>query len=76
MDTILDIISSITNLDVEFLKEHLDAENLWNSFTMVEIFLTIEEEYGIRLDDSFKSVKTINQLVKVVEEKAGLWNIE
>ena len=72
MDTILDIISSITNLDIAFLKDHLDAENLWNSFTMVEIFLTIEEEYGIRLDDSFKSVKTINQLVKVVEEKAGL----
>jgi acyl carrier protein len=72
MDTILDIISSITNLDIAFLKEHLDSENLWNSFTMVEIFLTIEEEYGIRLDDSFKSVKTINQLVKVVEEKAGL----
>ena len=76
MDTILDIISSITNLDIAFLKEHLDSENLWNSFTMVEIFLTIEEEYGIRLDDSFKNVKTINQLVKVVEEKAGLWNIE
>ena len=72
MDTILDIISSITNLDIAFLKDHLDAENLWNSFTMVEIFLTIEEEYGIRLDDSFKNVKTINQLVKVVEEKAGL----
>ena len=72
MDTILDIISSITNLDIAFLKEHLDSENLWNSFTMVEIFLTIEEEYGIRLDDSFKNVKTINQLVKVVEEKAGL----
>ena len=72
MDTILDIISSITNLDIAFLKDHLDAENLWNSFTMVEIFLTIEEEYGIRLDDSFKNVKTINQLVKVVESKTSL----
>jgi acyl carrier protein len=39
---------------------------------MVEIFLTIEEEYGIRLDDSFKNVKTINQLVKVVESKTSL----
>ena len=72
MDTILDIIASITNLDIEFLKENLDTENLWNSFTMVEIFLTIEEEYGIRLDDSFKNVKTINQLVKVVESKTSL----
>ena len=76
MDTILDIIASITNLDIEFLKKNLDTENLWNSFTMVEIFLTIEEEYGIRLDDSFKNVKTINQLVKVVESKTSLWNIE
>lgn len=72
MDTILDIIASITNLDIEFLKKNLDTENLWNSFTMVEIFLTIEEEYGIRLDDSFKNVKTINQLVKVVESKTSL----
>lgn len=72
MDTILDIIASITNLDIEFLRKNLDTENLWNSFTMVEIFLTIEEEYGIRLDDSFKNVKTINQLVKVVESKTSL----
>lgn len=69
MDTILDIIASITKLDIKYLKENLDTENLWDSFTMVEIFLTIEEEFSIRLDDSFKSVKTINQLVKVVEEK-------
>lgn len=72
MDTILDIIASITKQDIGFLKENLDTENIWDSFTLVEIFLTIEEEFGIVLDDSIKGVKTINQLVKAVGEKTDL----
>ena len=70
MDKILEIIASITKKDVDFLKANLDTENLWNSLTRVEIFLTLEEEFDIFFDEEeVKSIKTINQLVEVVKEK-------
>ena len=70
MEKILELIASITKKDVEFLKGNLDTENLWNSLTRVEILLTIEEEFDIVFDDEdIKRVKTINQLVEVVESK-------
>lgn len=70
MDKILELIASITKQDIDFLKENLDAENLWNSLTRVEILLTLEEEYEIFFDEEeIKKIKTINQLIKIVEEK-------
>lgn len=70
MDKILDIIASITKKDADFLKSHLDTQNLWNSLTRVEILLSLEEEFCIFFDEEeVKNIKTINQLVKVVEEK-------
>ncbi len=71
MDKILELIASITKQDINFLKDNLDTENLWNSLTRVEILLTLEEEYEIFFDEEeIKEIKTINQLIKIVEGKA------
>ena len=71
MDKILELIASITKQDINFLKGNLDTENLWNSLTRVEILLTLEEEYEIFFDEEeIKEIKTINQLIKIVEGKA------
>ena len=70
MERILELVASVMKKDVEFLKANLDTENLWNSLTRVEIFLTLEEEFDIFFDDEdIKGIKTINQLVKAVEDK-------
>ena len=70
MDKILELIAAITKKDISFLRVNLDTENLWNSLTRVEIFLTIEEEFDIFFDEEdIKSIKTINQLVKAIEDK-------
>ena len=70
MERILELVASVMKKDVEFLKANLDTENLWNSLTRVEILLTIEEEFDIFFDDDdIKHIKTINQLVEVVEGK-------
>ncbi len=70
MERILELVASVMKKDVEFLKANLDTENLWNSLTRVEILLTIEEEFDIFFDDDdIKRIKTINQLVEVVEGK-------
>lgn len=70
MERILELVASVMKKDVEFLKANLDTENLWNSLTRVEILLTIEEEFDIFFDDEdIKRIKTINQLVEVVEGK-------
>lgn len=71
MNKILELIASITKQDINFLKDNLDTENLWNSLTRVEILLTLEEEYEIFFDEEeIKEIKTINQLIKIVEGKA------
>lgn len=71
MNKILELIASITKQDIDFLKGNLDTENLWNSLTRVEILLTLEEEYEIFFDEEeIKEIKTINQLIKIVEGKA------
>ena len=70
MERILELVASVMKKDVEFLKTNLDTENLWNSLTRVEILLTIEEEFDIFFDDEdIKRIKTINQLIEVVEGK-------
>lgn len=70
MERILELVASVMKKDVEFLKANLDTENLWNSLTRVEILLTIEEEFDIFFDDDdIKRIKTINQLIEVVEGK-------
>ena len=70
MERILELVASVMKKDVEFLKTNLDTENLWNSLTRVEILLTIEEEFDIFFDDDdIKRIKTINQLIEVVEGK-------
>ena len=70
MERILELVASVMKKDVEFLKANLDTENLWNSLTRVEILLTIEEEFDIFFDDEdIKRIKTINQLIEVVEGK-------
>lgn len=73
MDKILELIASITKQDINFLKDNLDTENLWNSLTRVEILLTLEEEYEIFFDEEeIKEIKTINQLIKIVEGKHNI----
>ena len=73
MERILELIAAITKKSVGFLKENLDTENLWNSLTRVEILINIEEEFDIFFEeDDIKRLKTINQLVQVVEEKSNV----
>jgi len=71
MDNVLEIVASVLRKDVDFLKANYDAEDLWNSLTKVEIILTLEEECDILFEqEEVKEIKTLRDLMKIVEAKA------
>ena len=71
MEDVLEIVASVMRKDVDFLKANLETEGLWNSLTKVEIILTLEEELDILFEqEEVKAIKTLRDLVNVVEAKA------
>ena len=71
MDSVLEIIASVMRKDVQFLKDNMDAENLWNSLTKVELILTLEEECDILFEqEEVKEITTLRKLLALVEEKS------
>lgn len=70
MDKVLEIVSSITKKDVQFLKENASADTLWNSLTRVEILMTLEEELDVMFEqEDIKRIRTLSDLMDVVGEK-------
>ncbi len=71
MEKVLEIVASVIKTDVDFLKENLDTENLWNSLARVEIILSIEEEFDIFFDQNeIKEISTLRKLIDIVNSKA------
>lgn len=70
MENVLEIVASVMRKDVSFLQKNLDTENLWNSLTKVELILTLEEECDVLFEsDEVKEIKTLRDLIKIVEAK-------
>ena len=69
-DKVLEIISSIINVSVEELKNKIDVENLWDSFSRVEIIIALEEEFDISFSqEEIAEIKTIAQVYSVIRNK-------
>lgn len=74
-----DIIETITNTanidsDIEITgKSKLTTDLGIDSLDSVEITMALEDAYGISItEDDMRSVKTINDLYKMVKEKADI----
>lgn len=69
-DNVLKIISTVSKISVDDLKQNLDTPNLWNSFIMLEIVIALEDEFDISFSkDEIASMKTASVICKLVTEK-------
>lgn len=69
-EKIYDIISAITNISKEDLKNSVNTENLWESFQKVEIVLGIEEEFDIFFEqEEIAEMITISDIFEITKRK-------
>ena len=69
-EKVINIISSITKIKEDELKNSLDKENLWNSLNRVEIIIAIEDEFDISFSqEEISEMKTISQIYEVIKGK-------
>ncbi len=71
-DRILKIISGISNIPVEKLKEMESEPQLWDSMTHIEIVIEIESELNIKFDkDEIIEMTTVEKILEITERKSG-----
>ena len=69
-EKVINIISSITKIKEDELKNSLDKENLWNSLNRVEIIIAIEDEFDISFSqEEISEMKTISQIYEAIKGK-------
>lgn len=69
-DKILDIISSVSKLDKEYLNEKQNEQNLWESIVHVEIIIALEETFDISLTQKeIAEMKSVEDIIKIVKQK-------
>ncbi len=67
----IEIISKITKLSAEELKNGCDEKNLWDSLKHMEVILALEEEFDITFEnEEIAENKTVNLLIQTVKNKA------
>ena len=71
-DRILKIISGISNIPVEKLKEMESEPQLWDSMTHIEIVIEIESELNIKFSkDEIIEMTTVEKILEITERKSG-----
>lgn len=70
-DRILEIISGISNIPVEKLKEMKTEPQLWDSMTHIEIVIEIESELNIKFSkEEIIEMTTVEKILEITERKA------
>lgn len=68
---ILEIISGISNIPVEKLKEMKSEPQLWDSMTHIEIVIEIESELNIKFSkEEIIEMTTVEKILEITERKA------
>ena len=68
---ILEIISGISNIPVEKLKEMKTEPQLWDSMTHIEIVIEIESELNIKFSkEEIIEMTTVEKILEITERKA------
>lgn len=71
-DNILDIISKESLVDRTLLTPDATLESLGiASMDIVSIVFALEDKFGLVLDSDFDDVKTVDDVVKLIQEKAA-----
>jgi acyl carrier protein len=66
---LIDLFANTLNLEVSSVETDLVESGLLDSLTLVELFLSLEQEFGVRVSlddlaiDSFRSVASIAQFI-------------
>lgn len=69
---ILEIISGISNIPVEKLKEMKSEPQLWDSMTHIEIVIEIESELNIKFSkEEIIEMTTVEKILEITERKSG-----
>ena len=67
---ILEIISGISNIPVEKLKEMKSEPQLWDSMTHIEIVIEIESELNIKFSkEEIIEMTTVEKILEITERK-------
>ena len=70
INDVIEVISKITKLSTDELKNNLDKDNLWESFSHIEIIMELESKYNLRFsEDEIADMHSINSIVNVLESK-------
>lgn len=70
INDVIEVISKITKLSTDELKNNPDKDNLWESFTHIEIIMELESKYNLRFsEDEIAEMHSINSIVNVLESK-------
>lgn len=71
-EKILEIISQVTSLDIKDLKKNLEKENLWDSFTHIELIVNLESEFNISFEqDEIAALTTPQKVIDLVLKKVA-----
>jgi len=66
---VLNIISTITNHSIDELKQNKDSLDMWDSFTAVEIVFSLEEKFGITINqEQLSKLNTVNSIISIVSK--------
>lgn len=69
-EKILEIISQVTSLDIKDLEKNLEKENLWDSFTHIELIVNLESEFNISFEqDEIAALTTPQKVIDLVLKK-------
>ena len=68
---VIEIISKITKIPAENLKEKSNEKNIWDSLRHMEIIIALEDEFDITFEnEDIADAKTINLIIETVRSKA------
>lgn len=66
-ENILKLISEITKISMDELKQKPDIPKMWPSLMHVEIIIAIEDEFDIRFDvEDIAKMNTVNEIIQHV----------
>ncbi len=69
---ILDIISRISKKAICEIEDNLNTKELWDSFSHLELVLSLEEEFNIVLDpEEIAEMRTPQEVNDIVSHKVG-----
>lgn len=69
---IIEIITSMTEFERTDLISNYEKKNIWDSFTHIEIIMTLEEELDIFFnEEEVGEIITLEKIVSLIQKKVA-----